>query len=321
MRRTRRMALHAAVLGAFLAGCSTSETPDPTPALQDAVTVARASVRASAPPAPTTLGVVALPVRGAASQSDLEGWGIPDDAGLFVAHVHQDGPGARASLRQGDVLRTLEGRILDSGSALDSALSGYGSGDEVVVEYWRGGARQSVAIRLEEAAAVYQRACDRGDPEGCFAMGTLLADGVGTGPGRAEALGHFKLGCERGSPSACVRLGQAYEEGELGAPKNLLRAAGLYEKACKEEVPEGCFKLANVYATTGSPLENQERAATLYQRVCGWRNAEACNAIATRCASGNGIAKDIQRSRSLHRVACDLGSQESCQQLDALGPE
>jgi len=315
------MALHAAVLGAFLAACGTAETPEPTPGLQDAVTVARASVQASAPPAPITLGVVALPVRGAASRSDLEGWGIPDDAGLFVAYVHQDGPGARAGLQQGDVLRTLEGRILDSGPALDSALGGYHSGDEVVVECWRGGAPQGVAIQLEEAAAVYQRACDQGDPEGCFAMGTLLAEGVGAGPDQAEALGHFKLGCERGSQSACVRLGQAYEEGELAAPKNLLRAAGLYEKACEEEVPEGCFKLANVYATTGSPLENQERAATLYQRVCGWQNADACHEIAARCASGNGIPKDIQRSRSLHRVACDLGSQKSCQQLDALGSE
>jgi TPR repeat protein len=314
MKRTRRTALNAAVLGAFVAACGTQEAPEPAPGLQDAVAVARAAANTSPPPAPTTLGVVARPIRGVASRSDLQAWGIPDDAGLFVAHVHQDGPGALAGLQQGDVLRHLEGRILESGPALDSALSGYGAGDEVFVEYWRDGAPQEVAIRLEEAPAVYQRACDRGDPEGCFAMGTLLAEAE---PVQAGALQHFTLGCERGSASACVRLGRALEAGELGAPKNLIRAAGLYESACRQEVPEGCFGLANVYATAGSPLENQERATTLYQRVCGWRNAEACHAIAVRYASGTGIAKDVQRSRSLHGIACDLGSQESCQQLAA----
>jgi hypothetical protein len=263
--------------------------------------------------------VIARPLRGAVSESDLRALGLPDDMGLFVAHVHQEGPAMKAGLQNGDVLLVLAERLLDSKATFDAALEGYGEGDVVPVEYWRSKAQQRATVRLEGATTVFQRACDHGDANGCFSMGALLAQHADVGQNQAWALEFLKKGCKGGSADACVRLGRAFEEGALGAPQNQLRAAGLYEKACQQNLPSACLALATIYATPGGPLESQERAANLLQRACGWRDAGACHEIANRYERGDGVPQDPQRASSLHRVACDLGNEASCARAAASG--
>jgi len=268
-----------------------------------------------APQARLTLGVVARPLRGTVSAADLGSLGLSSDEGLYVAHVHQGGPGMEAGLQAGDILLSLAGRSLSSQADVDAALAGRAEGEGMVAELWRSRARLETTIRPKGSTAVFQHACELGDAEGCFSLGTLLAQHPEVGQNQAWALEYIKKGCDRGSSDACLRLAHALEEGGLGMQANPLRAAGLYEKGCQQEVPDACVALARIYAQPGGALESQERAATLYQRACGWRHAEACHEIAERYEHGNGVPKDAQRSLSLHRVACDLGSQASCARL------
>jgi hypothetical protein len=306
MQRTRPAALLAVALGLLLGSCGAQpETqPPPTPA-------------PSVEPTPTpqielTFGLIARPVRGTVSPDDLKAWGLPDDSGLMVAHAHQEGPAMRAGLRDGDVIHSLGGQAIDSVASLDAVLEGRAPGDAVVLRCWRDGVPQDVRVRLEPAADVYRRACDGGDPEGCFSLGAMLAEGRGGAQNPARAAAFLKKGCDGGSAEACVRVADAHLEGSLGLQQNVLLAASLYEKACEARAASGCLALAGIYGTPGGSLESQDQAAALYQRACGWRVAEACHQIALRFASGNGVAQDAQRSSSLHRVACDLGSSESC---------
>jgi TPR repeat protein len=141
----------------------------------------------------------------------------------------------------------------------------------------------------------------------------MLADSPAAAQNPARAAAFLKRGCDIGSAEACVRLGAAHRDGSLGQQQNALLAAGLFEKACQKESPDGCLALAGIYASPGA-LESQEQAAELYQRACGWRVAEACREIALRYESGTGVPQDAQRARSLHHIACDLGSQASCGQ-------
>jgi uncharacterized protein len=312
MQRASRAGLGVALLGAMLASCGSGPEAEPPPSPQDP---GQASPPPAAPSVRLTLGIVARPLRGTVSEADLRALGLPDDSGLYLAHVHEQGPGMKAGLQREDVLLLLAGRPLDSLAALDAALASHAEGDSVAVELWRGRARLETTARLEGAAAVFQRACEQGDAEGCFSMGTMLAQHEEVGQNRAWALEFIKKGCDRGSADACLRLARALEQGELGSAPNPLRAAGLYEKVCQQDVPAACVGLARIYGQPGGALESQERAATLYQRACGWRDPEACHEIAQRYELGNGVPQDAQRALSLHRVACDLGHQGSCARL------
>jgi hypothetical protein len=306
--------LWVVALGALAASCGgapeAQSPPPPSPETDQA-----APAPTPAPQARLTVGVVARPLHGTVSAADLGALGLPNDDGLYVAHVHQGGPGMEAGLQAGDILLSLAGRRLSSQSDVDAVLAGRNEGDGVLAELWRSRARLETTVRPRTRTSVFQRACELGDAEGCFSMGTLLAQHQEVGQNRAWALEFIKKGCDRGSPDACLRLAHALEEGGLGLQANPVRAAGLYEQVCQQEVPDACVALARVYAQPGGPLESQERAATLYQRACGWRHAEACHEIAERYELGNGVPQDSQRSLSLHRVACDLGSQASCASL------
>ncbi len=314
MLRVSHAMLWVVALGALVASCGGApEAQSPPPASQEPDQAAAAPT--PTPQARLTLGVVARPLRGTVSAADLTALGLPNDDGLYVAHVHQGGPGMEAGLEAGDILLSLAGRRLSSLPDFDAALAGHAEGDGMVAELWRSRARLETTIRPRASTSVFQRACELGDAEGCYSMGTLLAQHQEVGQNRAWALEFIKKGCDRGSPDACLRLAHALEEGGLGMPANPLRAAGLYEKVCQQEVPDACVALARIYAQPGGAMESQERAATLYQRACGWRHAEACHEIAQRYELGNGVPQDAQRALSLHRVACDLGSQASCASL------
>ena len=76
-------------------------------------------------------------------------YGLPSTAGALVADVVPNSPAARAGVQAGDVLTRFDGKAVDSSSTLPVLVSLTESGNEVPVELWRNGHKETPKIRLE----------------------------------------------------------------------------------------------------------------------------------------------------------------------------
>jgi TPR repeat protein len=76
-------------------------------------------------------------------------------------------------------------------------------------------------------------------------------------------------------PPACVFAGQMHEYAH-GVPKDVVKAARLYETACDAGWTAGCYNLAIMFENgRGVPLD-RDRAARLYDSACSAGAKGAC---------------------------------------------
>lgn len=121
------------------------------------------------------------------------------------------------------------------------------------------------------------------------------------------------LECTRGLLPSCVRLGNIYFEGKI-VPKDLSRAAELYELPCGFGYGEACFNRAHIY----SVLHDAEHAATYYSRACDDGLANGCYHAAIAYDDGKGVPRDVARAAALYQAACDGGDMRGCSDLGVL---
>jgi S1-C subfamily serine protease len=68
--------------------------------------------------------------------------------GAIVRQVEPGGPAARAGLRRGDVIVSLDGTKISDSGGLTAAVAAHRPGDSVSVGYVRNGTRHSVSVKL-----------------------------------------------------------------------------------------------------------------------------------------------------------------------------
>jgi len=95
------------------------------------------------------LGVGLLPVNEQLAQH----LGLPVAEGAVIEGVVPGSPADRAGLRQGDVVRKLEGAEVKTPDDVVKPIRSKQVGDRVKLEYWREGKLHSVTVRLAEMPA------------------------------------------------------------------------------------------------------------------------------------------------------------------------
>jgi S1-C subfamily serine protease len=80
----------------------------------------------------------------------------PDE--VILSNVNPDGPAARAGLKRGDEILSVEGEEVRSASELTAAIGRFQPGDEVEIEYARGEEVDTTNVRLDAAAATLPHA-------------------------------------------------------------------------------------------------------------------------------------------------------------------
>ncbi len=77
-------------------------------------------------------------------------FGLKDAAGAIVAQVSADSPAARAGLKQGDVIRTFDGREVDNSSSLQVEVSQVAPGSKIHLGVLRNGVPSTVDVTVGE---------------------------------------------------------------------------------------------------------------------------------------------------------------------------
>ncbi|MEW5737570.1 MAG: DegQ family serine endoprotease [Myxococcota bacterium] len=94
-----------------------------------------------------------------------EAFALTEGTGILVSDVTADGPAAKAGLKRGDVILSLDGQKVESTARFRNAIAMAGPDKEVTLEVLRDGARRTVKVKLGAKPVGGQQA--RGDaPEG-----------------------------------------------------------------------------------------------------------------------------------------------------------
>jgi len=205
--------------------------------------------------------------------------------------------------------------------------------------------------------ALFERACDLGDPYGCAYAGRIVVDGVGVVPDEARGTMLLERACDdevvlacdtlavrdrsapptssvryvastrheteaacwRGVGAQCFYVGLGFTAGSNGYPRDEVRSARAYAVGCDHGDSTSCNNLANdYYYGDGVPLD-WARSARLYVRACDGGNAVGCANVGFLVEYGDGMPVDMKKAEESYAQACTLGSAYGCVHLDMLG--
>lgn len=114
--------------------------------------------------------------------------------------------------------------------------------------------------------------------------------------------------CDRGVVGSCAEAAVHFEKGR-GAPRDLPRAARLYERACDGRDAAACMALASLYASGDGVTRDAARQLGLLERACDLGYGAACWLPAKR-ATGD-------KRRALLEKGCGGGDERCCEVLEA----
>lgn len=135
------------------------------------------------------------------------------------------------------------------------------------------GCQALVAKVAAEGPQILSRACNRGDGESCFFLGSLYYGGGGVSRDYGQAVSLFRESCDDGWPRGCGALAECYRAGQ-GTPADRPQAREYFEKACRADVAASCYAVAVMY--------REDREESIARR----RFHQACDS-STRVAEAN----------------------------------
>jgi TPR repeat protein len=129
------------------------------------------------------------------------------------------------------------------------------------------GSLPAVEPNLEKAIALFQRAADKGNPEGEYLMGTAYLGGLGVPKDESRALSWFKRAAKHGNVPAQFWTGEMIAKGRGGATADWKAALPYFKKAADGGSADGYFEMGFMYSDGLGGLEqNDEKAAYCYRQ-------------------------------------------------------
>jgi S1-C subfamily serine protease len=80
---------------------------------------------------------------------------VGDVEGAFIMAVSGDSPANKAGLKMKDIITKVDGKAIDSSTALIKSLLNYSAGDEVTITYIRDGKETETKVTLGSQSDVY----------------------------------------------------------------------------------------------------------------------------------------------------------------------
>jgi serine protease Do len=90
-----------------------------------------------------------------------DAFGLDRPRGALVGDVIEDGPAAKAGVKSGDVILSVNGKEVDRYSQLAAVISSIKPGDTANVEVWRDRKARNVPVKVEEFQEETQKVANR----------------------------------------------------------------------------------------------------------------------------------------------------------------
>ena len=135
-------------------------------------------------------------------------------------------------------------------------------------------------------------------------LGWDYQNGQGVPKDLRKAAELYQKAADKGNAFAQNQLGTLYQSGE-GVPKDLRKAAELYQKAADQGGAMAQNNLGTLYQSGQGVPKDLGKATELYQKAADQGNAFAQNSLGVLYQSGEGVPKDLRKAAELYQKAAD----------------
>ncbi|MCB5177458.1 Do family serine endopeptidase [Microvirga lenta] len=126
--------------------------------------------------------------------------GLPKSEGAIVARVEDNGPAAKAGLKAGDVVLSVNGKPVSDARDLSRTVASLNAGTTATLQVWRDGKQQDVSVTIGKMPSTTTAAADSKAGTEVGKLGLNLAPASATGDN--DKAGVAVVGVEPGSPAA-----------------------------------------------------------------------------------------------------------------------
>jgi Sel1 repeat len=126
----------------------------------------------------------------------------------------------------------------------------------------------------EDKGSVFQSACDGGDGESCFLLGSLYFSGEGVPKNPARAYALLQRSCSLGWWRGCSGLAECYRAG-VGTAADGTVAIEYFDKACEYGIASSCFSAFSMYRALNESAKAEKRLKRGCQLSKGFAESSA----------------------------------------------
>src|SRR5579871_275273 len=167
----------------------------------------------------------------------------------------------------------------------------------------------------DEAARIYKRAADGGNPQAMFQLGKMYENGLGVPQDFQQARQFYQGAINSGNTDAMISLGGMYEwahEKSKEYPKDYPKARQLYEQAHLSGSSKAAWRIGYMYELAhGFPRPDYQQAADWYEKGVAARDGDAMFRLGYLYEKGRGVKKDDEQARQWYTKAADAGSESA----------
>ncbi|RME20641.1 MAG: sel1 repeat family protein, partial [Deltaproteobacteria bacterium] len=147
-----------------------------------------------------------------------------------------------------------------------------------------------------QAYEAWTRACDLGAAHACTELGRLVQrKHREPWPGEQDPDDYLARACDNGDPEGCYRLAEDDLPRKGDPPEE---AYLLLDRSCEGEYGQGCATLAKVHLDRRTSFDD-EIAARHLATACDNGQFESCKELGTMYLRGKGVERDRQKAREL----------------------
>jgi len=227
--------------------------------------------------------------------------GLANANGALILEATAGGAAARAGMRFGDIVVSLDGKAVGGMNDLRQRIASQSAGSNAELEIWRvtadGGDFLQTLRRLGEA----------GNAEVMVRLGRLYALGVGAPRDEAEALRWFQKGAAVGNLSAMTAYAAGLLEGR-GVARDQQEGLRLLRQAADKGHLEAIYRNAVLLLEGKIVAKDTAEALRLFGKAADGGFTPAMLDLAVMYNTGEGVRADPVTAAAWYKKAADLGN-------------
>lgn len=168
---------------------------------------------------------------------------------------------------------------------------------------------------LPRAARLFRQVCDTaGRPNSCFNYGLMAERGRGIGRDAALGRHYYRIACRAGSLAGCHNLAVDYAEQDLGSDR-LMVARGLLRKGCDRGHLTSCTSFGQLIRERQQPSDNYAEAVAALTKACDGKDGLACRILGNMAHERVGVPGRDRAANRFYERSCKLGYGPGCYNL------